>query len=397
MAAPGEPPSGDRVPGSKPTAGNGVPAVPPDDQPPAAVEQTLADVDQTLSDADQTSSDSDQTSADSDQLAADRDQVASDHDLASGLDPRVHELSREIRERTARQRELSASARIAEADQRDASARARDLAAAQRDRTAEARDAALRELEAAPEDLGGPRIAMDVLLRAAEQRKRAREHRAVAAEHREQAARDRFAAEEDRHQAARERARSLADRRALMRELALASTDAVTGARMRAAGLADLETEIDRTRRTDVGLVVAYVDVVGLKARNDEHGHAAGDMLLKRVVGAIKRHVRPYDLVVRLGGDEFLCAMPGANLAEIHERFRRVAEALRAVEDPSEITAGFAELESGDTLEELIARADADLIEHRRASATGAGGDLQRSSESADAQLAAARRAESAG
>lgn len=379
VTAPVGPSSGDHTPGSELASGNGLPAAPLQDRS-LSIEQTLADADQTLSDSDQTSSDNDQTSADSDQLAADRDQAASDHDLASGLDPHVHEVSRDIRVRTARQRELSASARMAAADVRDASAPDRDLAAAARDRAAEARDAAMRGLDAAHHELGVPRTAVDVLLRAADQRKRAREHRAAAAEHREQAAQDRLAAAEDREQAARERARSLVDRQALVRELSLAATDPVTGARMRAAGLADLELEMHRSRRTNAGLVVAYADVVGLKARNDDHGHAAGDRLLKRVVTVIRDHLRDYDLVIRLGGDEFLCAMSGASLPEMHARFRGVAEALRAGEDPLEITAGFAELQPDDTPAELIARADRDLIEHRRA-ARDAGNQTIRSAD----------------
>lgn len=361
MTAPNDPPSGDQDPGNGRPDGNGTPTA----WSLAAVEQTLADGDQTLSDGDQTSSDNDQTSADTDQAAADEDQAAADHDLAFGLDPQLHEVSRGMRERSARRRELTARARIAEAEKRDLAAQARDLAAAARDRAADARDEMMLRHDAAALDDTLPRSAAEVLMRAGDHRRRAREQRALAATHRDDARQDRQAAAEDRRQAARERASALADREALMHELELAATDPLTGAKMRAAGLRELETEIVRSRRTGVGLNVAYVDVIGLKACNDTHGHAAGDELLKRVVTAIRQHVRTYDLVIRLGGDEFLCAMPGATLPEIHERFRKVAVAL-ADGEPAEITAGFAELQPGETAEELIARADADLMAHRR-------------------------------
>jgi diguanylate cyclase (GGDEF)-like protein len=62
--------------------------------------------------------------------------------------------------------------------------------------------------------------------------------------------------------------------------------------------------------------VVASVDVVGLKAVNDVHGHAAGDRVLQHALRRIRTHVRPYDLIVRVGGDEFLCGLSGATIED---------------------------------------------------------------------------------
>jgi two-component system, cell cycle response regulator len=53
-------------------------------------------------------------------------------------------------------------------------------------------------------------------------------------------------------------------------------------------------------------------DVVGLKAVNDPDGLAAGDALLQRAVHAIRVHLRSYDVIVRIGGDEFLSVISGA-------------------------------------------------------------------------------------
>jgi diguanylate cyclase (GGDEF)-like protein len=215
---------------------------------------------------------------------------------------------------------------MAEADRRDETARTRDEAARARDRAAEERDGARRGF----------------------------------------ASLDRLAAAEDRKRAAADRERARADRQALLHELELAATDALTGARARAAGLADLDLEITRARRTAAALVVAYVDVIGLKVRNDTYGHDSGDRLLKRVVDTLTEHLRAYDLVIRLGGDEFLCAMSGASLPDAHRRFRRVAATLAGGEDAAEITAGFAELQPDEAAAELVARADRDMIDHRR-------------------------------
>jgi diguanylate cyclase (GGDEF)-like protein len=148
---------------------------------------------------------------------------------------------------------------------------------------------------------------------------------------------------------------------ALLRELAIAETDQLTGARTRAAGLRDIDHEIARAHRTRGLLVAAYVDVVGLKIVNDTRGHAAGDALLRRVVHTVRSQLRPYDLIVRLGGDEFLCAMPGATIQEARQRFGTIQGALGSDPDPGEIKYGFAELGHADTTADLIGRADAEL------------------------------------
>lgn len=226
----GDPPAGaadGRVEGQHQTTDAAARSV-ADEQTLDDLEQTLADRDQTLSDADQTSADADQSSADRDQLAADHDQAASDRDLVRGADPRAHELSRDVRERTtrdrkqtARERDETAGARLSAADRRDAVATSRDLAAQHRDEAADARTAAFAELEATMERLEDAREAhgAGAIIRAAGQRRRAAERRAQAAEYRELAADDRRAAARDREQAAQERLNALSDREALAAEM----------------------------------------------------------------------------------------------------------------------------------------------------------------------------------
>lgn len=337
-----------------------------DEQTLADNDQTLGDGDQTLADSDQSSGERDQTSADSDQVASDRDQAASDRDLAHGVDPIEHGASRDIRRRTARQREQTAAARLQNARERDASAQARDLAGLARDRAATARDLAMAQFDAYyAHDVPRAVTGAEIVMRAAAQRKRATEHRAQAAEHREQAACDREAAAADREQGARDRLQALADREALARALAITEIDPLTGARTRAAGLTDLGHELDRSRRTGGTLVVAYVDVVGLKRLNDSEGHDAGDRLLRRVVALITEHLRSYDLIVRLAGDEFLCAMSNMTIIEARDRFSAIAGALAATSEAGALRTGFAQLTSDESAAELIARADSQLIASR--------------------------------
>jgi diguanylate cyclase (GGDEF)-like protein len=329
-------------------------------------DQTLADRDQTLAEADQTASDSDQTAADSDQAAADSDQAASDRDFVHGGVAGVHDLTRDLRDRSAEHRRQAANARVEGAAARDAVAHARDLAAESRDQAAALHDRELAARGASWTDDGRAVTGAEIVLRAAANRKRAAADRAVAAQGRARAAADRAQARRDREQAARDRVQAQADRDALLRQLAIAEIDALTGTRTRAPGLADLEREIDRARRTTGLLVVAYVDVVGLKAVNDTQGHSAGDALLQRAVRAIRGQLRSYDSIVRIGGDEFLCVMSGATIPDARQRFGAVQAALAADPDWCEIKVGFAALAPEDSAAELIRRADADLPAGRR-------------------------------
>jgi diguanylate cyclase (GGDEF)-like protein len=76
--------------------------------------------------------------------------------------------------------------------------------------------------------------------------------------------------------------------------------------------------------------VVAYVDGDGLKAVNDSHGHAAGDEVLRNVARGLRRHMRSYDLTVRMGGDEFLCALPDVSIEDAAARFGDLSQDLNA-------------------------------------------------------------------
>lgn len=123
----------------------------------------------------------------------------------------------------------------------------------------------------------------------------------------------------------------------------------------------DLEREIDRARRTDGLLAVACVEVVGLKPVGDADGDRADETLLLRVVGAIQKHLRSYDLVVHLGGEAFLCVMSGTTISDAVVRFAGIQDALANDPDPCAIRVGVTALTPEDTAAELVARAVAKL------------------------------------
>jgi diguanylate cyclase (GGDEF)-like protein len=278
------------------------------------------------------------------------------------INSRAQEFSREIGQRSGRHGP-SAEERLDAADERDVVATARDLAARARDAAADARTGTAAPGDAAPRAQAEPAHPLPtVAFRAAGQRNRAARRRAHNARQGALAAHDRRAAAGDRTQAARERLHALVDREILADQLAVADNDPLTGARTRAAGLADLDRELERCRRTGAPLGVAYVDVVGLKALNDSAGHDAGDDLLEHTVRVIKEHLRPYDLVIRLGGDEFLCAMSGTTLSETRQRMSLIVDALAAAPRAVKIRTGLAALTPGDSTAALVARADNELI-----------------------------------
>lgn len=68
---------------------------------------------------------------------------------------------------------------------------------------------------------------------------------------------------------------------------------------------------------------------------------------------------------MRLGGDEFLCVMSSMTLADARQRFSQVAGALAASPDAGAIRVGFAALTDEDRADELIARADSELLDRR--------------------------------
>ena len=328
-------------------------------------DQTFADSDQTAADEDQTWSDSDQTSADDDQAASDDDQDASDRQLrVNGGDRLAHDAARAVRDGSTTRRQQTARERVDAASARDVIAARRDAAAAARDAAAARWDSelALREGQGTRSD---PAVKA-ILLRALESRRSAADDRTAAAAGRARAAADREQAARDRAQAASDRTQAAQDRAELAHQLAIAETDELTGARARAAGLAELEHEVDRAHRTTERLAVAYVDVVGLKLVNDNAGHAAGDELLRGVVAVIRSQLRTYDLVVRLGGDEFLCVLSEAKVEAATERFERIRTEIEAGPGAPSIRVGIAALAPGETADELVRRADSALLTNGR-------------------------------
>jgi len=147
-----------------------------------------------------------------------------------------------------------------------------------------------------------------------------------------------------------------------------AATDELTGVLRRGAGLRLLQAEIDRVRRAGGRLVLVFADVDGLKQVNDSRGHLAGDHLLQFVAGTLRRRLRSYDLVMRYGGDEFVCVLTGAGAPEARAKLDLIAAELRSHYGREVLSVGLAELDCDDPLDtavRLVGRADAALYRGR--------------------------------
>ena len=110
----------------------------------------------------------------------------------------------------------------------------------------------------------------------------------------------------------------------------LATYDSLTGLLNRQSVLERAGVELRRAWRTGGRMGLVMVDVDRFKDVNDRHGHAQGDSVLKAVAASLALHTRPYDLVGRWGGEEFLIALPGADVEEARQVAERSAWASRS-------------------------------------------------------------------
>jgi anti-anti-sigma factor len=239
---------------------------------------------------------------------------------------------------------VSAAMQLTTTMRRGEAARQRDVDALLRDLVADARDRAA-DLEDGRAGAQEPTAARLVRARAREDRVRAAVARAEAAEDRERAASDRHHAET---------------------ALAEAHLDELTGTYRRGLGAHVLGREIARARRSGASLVLAFIDLDGSQVVNDRDGRTAGDALIAGVAEAIRANLRPYDPVVRVGADEFVCALLDGDMDEVRRRFAQVGVALRRRNPGGSISVGLARLEPGDTLADLYARGDRALAVAKR-------------------------------
>jgi diguanylate cyclase (GGDEF)-like protein len=145
-------------------------------------------------------------------------------------------------------------------------------------------------------------------------------------------------------------------------------TDELTQLPNRRGILDTLSAELATSGRHALPLSVLMADIDHFKAINDSHGHAGGDEALRVASRALAGALREGDSVGRLGGEEFLVLLPmleGDNALAAAERLRRQVEqspaAFAGREIPLSISIGVGCRRQGDSVDSLLARADAAL------------------------------------
>jgi two-component system cell cycle response regulator len=158
--------------------------------------------------------------------------------------------------------------------------------------------------------------------------------------------------------------------------LSMALTDSLTGVFNRRYVNAHLPRLLERAIDSHKPVSVLMFDIDHFKVVNDTYGHAIGDEVLREVSARASRNLRTFDLVARLGGEEFIVILPDTD----GEAALIVAERLRSriADTPFAVSAGRGEINVtvsigisiggrlGDTAEGLVRRADEALYEAKR-------------------------------
>jgi diguanylate cyclase (GGDEF)-like protein len=151
----------------------------------------------------------------------------------------------------------------------------------------------------------------------------------------------------------------------------LAITDELTGLFNRRHLITRLDEEIKRSRRLEKKLGCILIDIDHFKSINDNYGHLFGDEALRSISSLIQKSIRSYDILGRIGGEEFLVILPDTNFEEtrnfaerirtdIKDNFELKTESSGAIKIT--VSLGISEMQYSDpSIDDIIQRADRGL------------------------------------
>jgi diguanylate cyclase (GGDEF)-like protein len=151
----------------------------------------------------------------------------------------------------------------------------------------------------------------------------------------------------------------------------LAFLDPLTGLFNRRYIEQGLANEIARSQRRNSALTVVLFDLDDFKQINDGYGHSAGDLVLHMFAERLKKATRGADVVSRYGGDEFLAVLPECTSKGVQPILQRLDDLQAETwgeKLPFYYSAGWTEYVPGESMEELLKRADQALYANKRGS-----------------------------
>ena len=155
----------------------------------------------------------------------------------------------------------------------------------------------------------------------------------------------------------------------------LASYDSLTGLPSRHAFFDNANNYVSLARREQIIFCVMIIDLDHFKSINDRYGHPAGDAVLKLFADVVNSVARSSDIMGRLGGEEFALVLPSTNTSKALEFSERLHHAINqavlkykgsAIRYTASIGLSEFDTDSGDSLDDLLARADLALYQAKQ-------------------------------
>lgn len=147
-----------------------------------------------------------------------------------------------------------------------------------------------------------------------------------------------------------------------------ATSDSLTGLANYRRFIEALQSELERSGRTNRHFSVLLMDLDKLKEINDRHGHQTGTRAICRVADILRQHCRAIDIAARYGGDEFALLLPETNETAARRVASRIKQHLEAdTEEPKlTVSVGVAtHPPSGTSVQHLLESADQELYAHK--------------------------------
>jgi diguanylate cyclase (GGDEF)-like protein len=130
---------------------------------------------------------------------------------------------------------------------------------------------------------------------------------------------------------------------------------------------------LENIMRQKNDIIICFIDINGLKEINDMLGHEQGDDLILNSVKIIKENIRENDLLIRLGGDEFLICFVNIDIDRVETTWLRILDKIELVNEEDKpyiisLSHGIAEIKKSDRtmLDEMIKEADIKMYEEKR-------------------------------